>query len=96
MRTVFIVLQILVLLIEFSPALLAAGKRELAEAFGCPCVIGGKDYGRPFYDLGFSIWYPYLIVPIGFVLLGVWAVAALIALIMNWRRPKSSDRPEPC
>jgi len=78
MRTVFIVLQILVLLIEFSPALL--GIREMAEAFGCegylnrviPCVIGGKDYGRPFYDLGFSIWYPYLIVPIGFVLLGVW------------------------
>ena len=103
MRTVFSVLQILVLLIEFSPALFAAGRREIAEAFGCegylnrviPCVIGGKDYGRPFYDLGFSIWYPYLIVPIGFVLLGVWAVAALIALIMNWRT-KSSDRPEPC
>jgi len=103
MRTVFSVLQILVLLIESSPALLAAGRREIAEAFGCegylnrviPCVIGGKDYGRPFYDLGFSIWYPYLIVPIGFVLLGVWAVAALIALIMNWRT-KSSDRPGPC
>ena len=103
MRTVFSVLQILVLLIESSPALLAAGRREIAEAFGCegylnrviPCVIGGKNCGRPFYDLGFSIWYPYLIVPIGFVLLGVWAVAALIALIMNWRT-KSSDRPGPC
>ena len=79
MRTVFIVLLILVLLIGFGPALLAVGRREIAEAFGCecdlnrviPCVIGGKDYGRPFYDLGFSIWYPYLIVPIGLVLLGV-------------------------
>lgn len=104
MRTVFIILLILVLLIGFGPALLAVGRREIAEAFGCecdlnrviPCVIGGKDYGRPFYDLGFSIWYPYLIVPIGLVLLGVWAVAALIALIMSWRRPKSPDRPEPC
>jgi hypothetical protein len=33
--------------------------------FGCevnlnyviPCVIGGKDYGQTFYDLGFLIWY---------------------------------------
>jgi len=56
LRTVFIVLLILVLLIAFGPALVAVGSQEVAEAFGCqvdlnraiPCVIGGKDYGRPF------------------------------------------------
>ena len=49
-------------------------------------VIGGKDYGQTFYDLGFLIWYSYLSIPAGLVLLGVWAVAALIALIMHWRK----------
>jgi hypothetical protein len=55
MRTVFIALLILVLLIGFGPALLAVGSQEIAEAFGCevdlnlviPCVIGGKGYWRP-------------------------------------------------
>jgi len=51
-----------------------------------PCVIGGKDCGQTFYDLGFLIWYSYLSIPAGLVLLGVWAVAALIALIMHWRK----------
>jgi hypothetical protein len=68
--------------------------RRSAEAFGCqvnlnyaiPCVIGGKDYGQTFYDLGFSIWYSYLTIPIGLALLGAWAVAALIAFIVHWRK----------
>jgi len=51
-----------------------------------PCVIGGKDYGQTFYDLGFLIWYSYLSLPAGLVLLGIWAVAALIALIVHWRK----------
>ena len=36
----------------------------------------------------FLIWYSYLSIPASLVLLGVWAVAALIALIMHWRRRK--------
>jgi hypothetical protein len=63
-------------------------------AFGCqvdlnraiPCVIGGKDYGQTFYDLGFLIWYSYLSLPAGLVLLGVWALAALIGILVGWRR----------
>ena len=59
LRTVFILLLIVVLLIGLGPALLAVGSQEVAEAFGCqvdlnrviPCVIGGKDYGQTFYDL---------------------------------------------
>jgi hypothetical protein len=51
LRTVFIVLLIVVLLIGLGPALLAVGSQEVAEALGCqvdlnrviPCVIGGKD-----------------------------------------------------
>ena len=62
--------------------------------FGCeidlnhviPCVIGGKDYGQTFYDLGFLIWYSYLSLPAGGVLFAIWAVAALIALIVHWRK----------
>jgi hypothetical protein len=89
-RTIFII----ALLVGLGPALLAVGSHEVAEAFGCqvdlnrviPCVIGGKDYGQTFYDLGFLIWYSYLSIPAGLVLLGVWAVAALIALIMHWRK----------
>jgi hypothetical protein len=93
-RTVFIILLIVILLIGLGPALLAVGTQEIAEAFGCqvdlnrviPCVIHGKDYGQTVYDLGFAIWYSYLSIPAGLVLLGVWAVAALIALIVHWRK----------
>ena len=54
MRTVFILLLILVLLIGLGPALLAVISQTIAEGFGCqvdlnrviPCVIGGKDYGQ--------------------------------------------------
>jgi hypothetical protein len=94
LRTVFGILLVLVALVAFGPALLAVGSQEVAEAFGCqvdlnrviPCVIGGKDYGQTFYDLGFLIWYSYLSLPAGLVLLGVWAVAALITFIVIRRR----------
>jgi hypothetical protein len=94
LRTVFGILLVLIALVAFGPALLAVGSQEVAEAFGCqvdlnrviPCVIGGKDYGQTFYDLGFLIWYSYLSLPAGLVLLGVWAVAALIAFIVIRRR----------
>ena len=54
MRTVFIALLILVLLIGFGPALLAVGSQEIAEAFGCevdlnlviPCVISHWEWNR--------------------------------------------------
>jgi len=80
-RTIFIILLILVLLIAFGPALIAVGSQEIAEVvFGCefdlnrviPCVIGGKDYGQTFYDLGFLIWYSYLSLPVGGVLFAIW------------------------
>jgi hypothetical protein len=90
-RTIFIVLLIVILLIGLGPALLAVGSQEVAEALSCqvdlnrviPCVIHGKDYGQTVYDLGFAIWYSYLSIPAGLVLLGVWAVAALI---VHWRK----------
>ena len=87
-RTIFGILLVLVALVAFGPALVAPGQPEIAEAFGCqvdlnrviPCVIGGKDYGQTFYDLGFLIWYSYLSLPAGAVLFGLWLVAAVIAL----------------
>ena len=96
-RTDFILLLTLILLIGLGPALLAVGSQEIAEAFGCevdlnrviPCVIHGKDYGQTVYDLGFAIWYSYLSIPAGLVLLGVWAVAALIAFVVSLRKKKS-------
>ena len=80
-RTIFGILLVLVALVAFGPALIAVGSQQVAEAFGCqvdlnrviPCVIGGKDYGQTFYDLGFLIWYSYLSLPAGLALLGVWA-----------------------
>jgi hypothetical protein len=100
LRTVFGILLVLIALVAFGPALLAVGSQEVAEAFGCqvdlnrviPCVIGGKDYGQTFYDLGFSIWYSYLSLPAGAVLFGVWAVAAFIAfIVVRLRKPKSGS-----
>jgi TRAP-type C4-dicarboxylate transport system permease small subunit len=99
-RTIFIILLILVLLIALGPALVAVASQEVAEVvFGCqvdlnrviPCVIGGKDYGQTFYDLGFLIWYSYLSIPVGGVLLGVWAVAALVAFIVGRRKRRSEQ-----
>ena len=94
-RTIFLILLILVALVAFGPARVALISQEGAEkVFGCevdlnrviPCVIGGKDYGHTFYDLGFLIWYSYLSLPAGGVLFVIWAVTALIALIVHWRR----------
>jgi TRAP-type C4-dicarboxylate transport system permease small subunit len=67
--------------------------------FGCevnlnyviPCVIGGKDYGQTFYDLGFLIWYSYLSLPAGGVLFAIWAVVALIAFIVGRRKRRSEQ-----
>ena len=91
-RTIFGILLVLVAFVAFGSALIAVGSQQVAEAFGCqvdlnraiPCVIGGKDYGQTFYDLGF--WYSYLSLPAGLVLLGVWALAALIGILVGWRR----------
>jgi hypothetical protein len=96
-RTIFIILLILVLLVALGPALVAVASQEIAEVvFGCqvdlnrviPCVIGGKDYGQTFYDLGFLIWYSYLSIPAGGVLLAIWAVAAVIAFIVSRARKR--------
>lgn len=96
-RTIFGILLLLIVLIAFGPALIAVGSELIAESvFGCevnlnyavPCVIGGKDYGQTFYDLGFLIWYSYLSLPIGGVLFVIWAVAAVIALIAGRARKR--------
>ena len=93
-RTIFIVLLVLIILVAFGPALVAVVSQEIAElAFGCqvdlnrviPCLVGGKDYGQTFYDLGFLIWYSYMSLPVGAVLFGVWLVAAIIAFIISRR-----------
>ena len=85
-RTVFILLLICILLIALGPALIAVVSQTIAEWFGCqvdlnrviPCVIGGKDYGQTFYNLGFAIWYSYLSIPAGLVLFALWAISAAI------------------
>ncbi len=96
-RTIFGILLILIALIAFGPALIAVGSQEIAEkVFGCetnlnyavPCVIGGKDYGQTFYDLGFLIWYSYLSLPAGGVLFAICAVAALISFIVSRARKR--------
>ena len=67
-RPVFVILLVLILLVAFGPALVAVGSQETtALVIGCevnlnyavPCVIGGKDYGQAFCDLGFTMWYSY-------------------------------------
>ena len=90
-RTVFILLLIFILLVAFGPALIAVVSQTIAEGFGCqvdlnrviPCVIGGKDYGETFYNLGFAIWYSYLSIPAGVVLFALWAIAAAI-VFFGW------------
>jgi hypothetical protein len=70
-RAIFGILLVLVALVTFGPALVAVVSQTIAEWLGCqvdlnrviPCVIGGKDYGQTFYDLGFLIWYSYLSLP---------------------------------
>jgi ABC-type Mn2+/Zn2+ transport system permease subunit len=99
-RTVFIVLLILIVLVMFGPATIALISQEIAESFGCqvdlnrviPCVIGGKDYGETFYNLGFLIWYSYLSIPAGAAMLAVWGVAALVAFLVS-RRKRQAGSP---
>ena len=84
----------------FGPALVAVISQTIAEWLGCqvdlnrviPCVIGGKDYGQTFYDLGFPIWYSYLSLPAGAALFGVWLVAAIIAFIVSRTRRRSATQ----
>jgi hypothetical protein len=103
-RTVFIVVLALILFFTFGPALIAVVSQLIAEGvFGCkvdihrviPCLIGGKDYGQMFYDLGFAIWYSYLSLPIGGVMLAVWAVAAAVAFAVSLRRKRNIEA-RPC
>ena len=89
MVAIFGILLVLIALVAFGPALIAVVSQTVAEAFGCqvdlnrviPCEIGGKDYGQTFYDLGFSIWYSYLSLPLGAVLATIWAVSAFVVLL---------------
>ena len=93
MVAIFGILLVLIALVAFGPALIAVVSQTVAEAFGCqvdlnrviPCEIGGKDYGQTFYDLGFSIWYSYLSLPLGAVLATIWAVSAFVALLRGRR-----------
>ncbi len=100
-RTVFIILLVLILLVALGPALIAVISQEIAEkVFGCevnlnyvvPCVVGGKDYGQTFYDLGFAIWYSYLSIPAGLVLLALWAIAAAI-VVFGWLADRRRKAP---
>jgi len=99
-RTVFVILLVLILLVAFGPALIAVVSQTIAEWLGCqvdlnrviPCVIGGKDYGQTFYDLGFLIWYSYLSLPAGLVLFALWAIAAAI-VFFGWLSDRRSKTP---
>ena len=99
-RTVFVILLVLILLVAFGPALIAVVSQTIAEWLGCqvdlnrviPCVIGGKDYGQTFYDLGFLIWYSYLSIPTGLVLFALWAIAAVI-VVFGWLSDRRSKTP---
>ena len=99
-RTIFVLFLILIVLIGLAPALIGVGGQMIAEAAGCqvdlnrviPCVIDGRDYGPLFYKLGFAIWYSYLSIPVALVLLGLWAVAVVIALIFTLGRTPSSNK----
>ena len=90
-RTIFILLLVLILLVTLGPALIAVVSQTIAEGFGCevdlnrviPCVLGGKDYGQTFYDLGFLIWYSYLTLP--YRRRAVWPSG-------RWRRSSPSSR----
>jgi hypothetical protein len=99
-RTVFILLLACILLIAFGPTLVAVVSQAIAERFGCevdlnrviPCVIGGKDYGETFYNLGFAIWYSYLSIPTGLVLFALWAIAAVI-VFLGWLSDRRKQTP---
>ena len=99
-RTVFILLLIFILLVAFGPTLIAVVSQTIAEGFGCqvdlnrviPSVIGGKDYGETFYNLGFAIWYSYLSLPAGLVLFVLWAIAASI-VFFGWLSDRRSKTP---
>jgi cyclase len=99
-RTIFIILLVLIVLVAFGPTLVAVISQTIAEWFGCqvdlnrviPCMIGGKDYGQTFYDLGFLIWYSYLSLPTSAVLFGVWLVAAIIAFVVGRMRRRSATQ----
>ena len=104
MVAVFGILLVLIALVAFGPALIAVVSQTVAEAFGCqvdlnrviPCEIGGKDYGQTFYDLGFSIWYSYLSLPLGArALSAIWVVAASSPFILRGRREDGGPGPSP-
>jgi hypothetical protein len=103
-RTVFIVLLICIALIAFGPALIAVVSQMIAEGFGCqvdlnqvmPCVIGGKDYGETFYNLGFAIWYSYLSLPAGLVLFALWGHRGDDRVFRLARRPARQGIVDSC
>jgi hypothetical protein len=97
-RTIFVLLLLLIVLIGLAPALIGAGGQMIAEAYGCkvdldrviPCVINSRDYGPLVYNLSFATRYSYLSIPVALVLLGLWAVAVIIAVIFSLGKTPSS------
>jgi len=99
-RTIFVLLLLSIVLIALAPTLIGVGGQLIAEASGCqvdlnrviPCVIDGREYGPLFYKLGFATWYSYLSIPVALVLLGLWAVAVVITLIVTLGKTPSSNK----
>lgn len=101
MRGAWLVMWLLlaaILLFATAPLISVAIAGMIAEANGCtlhegfvnPCIVGGVDWGSTLYALGVMGWFMLATIPIGAIALAAWLVAAVVLLVIGYRRRRAA------
>lgn len=87
----FIVIQIIIVLLSFSPLIIALGAGALADSLGCelhegfanPCRVWGQDLSQTLYTAFVAGWFMFFTLPLGFVIWLVHTGLGIFSLIKS-------------
>jgi hypothetical protein len=92
-RVIFLhgLVLVLILLIAFSPFLVAMIAGSIASANGCrldegnihPCIVNGQDIGQTLYTLGMMGWFAIATIPLGLAAAGIYLVGVILFYLFS-------------
>lgn len=93
-KRLMIVALALIVLFGATPVIAALAATPIAGGLGCtlneggvhPCLLFGHDIGGALHVMFVSHWFAYVTVPVAAMVLVVWAITALILLLLHRRR----------
>lgn len=91
-----IVALALIVLFGATPIVAALAAAAIAGALGCvlneggvhACLVFGRDIGPALHTMLVSHWFAYVTVPVAAMVLIVWAIVALILVMLHRRRQR--------